>query len=84
MGTTAWVILAIANIPVYWVLGWVWFKDWDEFREAIGFWLTPDILSAFQGEYMADWWAELKLGLWFASCAGSVFAEAYLLSNFFA
>ncbi len=79
MGTMGWVVLGIVNIPVYWGLGWVLFRSLDDFLESIRFWLTPDLFSAFRGEFMDDWWAELKLGLWIAACTGCVFGEAYLI-----
>lgn len=40
------------------------FEDWDDFVEAVKFWLTPDIISIFRGEWTEDMWAELKL-TWF-------------------
>jgi hypothetical protein len=81
MDTTGWIVLGITNIPVYFLLGWVWFKDWEDFWESVRFWLTPDILSAIRGEFMDDWWAEMKLGFWMASCTGCVFAEALMLEK---
>ena len=41
------------------------FGDREEFFECIRFWLTPDIISLFRGEWGDDWWAEWKLGFWF-------------------
>lgn len=40
------------------------FKDRDDFIECVKFWLTPDIISAFRGEYFDDYWAEFKLLIW--------------------
>ena len=73
------VILGVTNIPVYFGLGWVWFRDWNEFVECIRFWLTPDIVSAFHGEWADDWWAEMKLWFWFFSCVACVTLEAFLI-----
>ncbi len=42
----------------------VFFKDKDDFIECVKFWLTPDIISAFRGEYFDDYWAECKLLIW--------------------
>jgi len=83
MSTTAWVILLIANLPVYWLLGWVVFREWEEFFECVRFWLTPDIISAFNGEYFDDIWGEMRLGLWAVLCGVSIYSEYYLLMKYF-
>ncbi len=79
--TTGWIILGIVNIPVYFGLGWVFFKGWEDFWESVRFFLTPDIFSLFNGEYWDDWWGEMKLGLWIAACVGCVLAEAHLIAK---
>ena len=56
-------ILAVVNAPVYWVLYKLLFTDFEEFVEAIRFYVTPDIISWVRGEYHEDIWAELKLGV---------------------
>lgn len=81
MSTTGWVLLAVVNVPVYYGLGRVFFRDWDEFRESVRFWMTPDLISAFRGQYVEDWWAEAKLGLWVVSCTAFVVGEAYLFGK---
>lgn len=81
MSTPGWIILAVVNLPVYFVLGRLFFSDWDEFWEALRFWITPDLISALRGEFWDDWWAETKLGLWFVCCAGCVLAEAYSIGR---
>jgi hypothetical protein len=53
--TTGWIILGIVNIPVYFGLAWLIFGGSDSFLESIRFWLTPDIFSLFNGEYLDDW-----------------------------
>ena len=78
MTTTGWVVLGVLNLPVYFGLGWVLFRTWQDFWDSIRFWITPDIFSLFRGEFLDDWFAELKLGVWIAACAGCVFGEAYL------
>ncbi len=83
MGIEGWVALGVVNVPVYWGLGWVMFNSWDEFGEAVRFWITPDLFSAFRGEFAADWWAEIKLGIWVSGCTGCVYGEAYLIDKIF-
>lgn len=83
MSTAALVILLIVNLPVFWLFGWVLFREWDEFADCVRFWLTPDILSAFRGEFINDMWAEMRLGLWVALCGGAIYGEYYLLAKYF-
>ena len=75
-----WTVLIAANMPLYIGLGWVIFRTWDKFWEAVRFWFTPDLLSALRGEYYEDWVGELKLGLWIALCVGCVWAESALIN----
>ncbi len=81
MSTVGWIILVVVNIPVCWFLGWIVFKTWEEFWDCVKFWLTPDIISLFRGEWIEDQWAEMKLFLWIALCAGAVFAESTILAR---
>ena len=67
--------LVVANTPLYWVLYRILFEDLEELWGAIRFWLTPDLISAFRGEYWDDLWAELKLGALIVVSAGAVLLE---------
>jgi len=82
MTTTGWVVLGISNIPVYIFLAYVFFKDWDDFKEAVVFWFTPDIISVFRGEFIDDMWGEMKLGFWITCCTACVYGESFLLDKF--
>ena len=82
MSLTGWIILLIANIPVYFGIGWIFFPTLDDFWEAIKFWLTPDFISMFRGEYWVDRWAELKLFFWILSCIACVFGEIQLIDKY--
>ena len=35
--------LAVLNAPLYYLAYRVIFKDWEEFTEAVWFWLKPDL-----------------------------------------
>jgi hypothetical protein len=52
------------------------FGDAGCFWECVRFWLTPDILSLFRGEWGEDWWAEMKLGVWLF-CGGAIGFAVY-------
>lgn len=63
------------------VLYWLWttlFPTWGDLWEAIGFWLTPDFWSAFNGELGEDLIAELKLGLAAAFSALLIGSQVHL------
>ena len=77
------IVLAFLNIPVYLFLGKVLFGCWDNFWEAVRFWIQPDSISLFKGEYGEDFFAELKLGFFILLCIGSVAGEFYLIHRFF-
>ncbi len=77
------IIIAIFNIPMYLYLGKIFFEDWQGFCEAIRFWLTPEIISAFRGEYWEDVFSELKLFVYLICCALIVFAEYQLIMRIF-
>ena len=51
------------------------FNNANGFWGCVRFWLTPDVFSLFHGEWTEDWWAELKLGLWFISGIFAGFAS---------
>lgn len=75
MSWIGWAITIVVNLPVYFVVGRVFFKNWEEFEESIAYLFQPDIFSAFSGEFWDDWWATLKFGLWTGSCGYLTFAE---------
>ena len=75
--------LAVLNAPLYYLAYRVIFKDWEEFTEALWFWLKPDLWSALRGELFEDWWAEIKLGFLFAACSGAVCLETLAIQTRF-
>ncbi|MEZ6319182.1 MAG: hypothetical protein R3B49_10605 [Phycisphaerales bacterium] len=79
---TLWIILAVANVPLYLLLGKAVFGDWSEFVECVKYWLTPDIISLVRGEWSEDWWAEFKLFAWALVCAGIVWGEHWVLTAY--
>lgn len=46
------------------------FDNLDEFVDCVKFWLTPDIISLFRGQFYVDMWAEMKLILWLVVTVG--------------
>jgi hypothetical protein len=83
LSTTAWIILGVANLPLYFAIAWTLFADREEFLEALRLLVTPDIISMFRGEYLEDRWATVKLVLWVGASAACVFGEACLIDKMF-
>ncbi len=77
------VVLALVNIPLYLFLGKMLFGNWDGFVEVIRYVIMPDILSLFKGEYLEDYWAELKFFCFIVLCIGCVFAEYTAIQKLF-
>ena len=74
-----WGILVACNIPVYFGWGWVLFRTWGDFWEAVVFWIKPELWSWAEGEYWDDVWAEAKLTIWFFAPIGLMRLELWLL-----
>jgi len=77
------IALVILNIPLYIGLGWVMFHDWSGFWDAVKYWLTPDIISLFKGQWGEDMWQEMKLGLFILLCILCVAGEFQLIHRLF-
>lgn len=75
--------VAVLNAPLYYLAFRLLFRDWEEFTEAVWFWLKPDLWSLFTGELAQDWWAEIKLGILFAACSGAVYLETLAIQTQF-
>ncbi len=76
-------VLGVLNIPVYILIGWVLFEDWWGFWESVKFWLTPDIISWFRGEYGEDMLSEMKLWYFVVLCVAAVGGEYLLIHKHF-
>lgn len=66
-----------------WVLFRIFFDDLTDLVECLRFWVTPDIISAFRGEWAEDQWAETKLFAYLAFSVGSGVATYFGLHKWF-
>ncbi len=69
------IVLAVVNIPLYVLVGTIFFRSLDEFRNAVRFRPTPGFAYLFRAESRKEWRAELKLALFTLACAAMVYGE---------
>jgi uncharacterized protein len=69
------VVLIVLNIPLYLLLGKIFFSTWDRFFEALKFWFKPDFVSWLDGSYWQDQWCEFVLFLFLFCCGMAVYGE---------
>ncbi len=74
-----WLVMLALHLPVYFFWGWVLFRSWEAFWEAVVFWIKPDFWSWADDEYWDDVWAEAKLTAWFLCPIGLIGLEMWLL-----
>jgi hypothetical protein len=72
-------LLALINIPVYLLIGKLFFDDWEDFGECVRFWFTPEWISWLSGELGEEWWADLRLVAFIGVCSLVVYGEYHLL-----
>jgi len=76
-----WLLMFLINSPVYFVWAWILFGGWEGFREAIVFWIKPELWSLLDREYWDDIYAESKLAIWFLLPIGLIRLELWLLGK---
>lgn len=64
----------ITGLAVLILLFKPFFGDMSGFLECLRFWLTPDFVSLFRGEWQEDWLGEMKLFFWLVCGGGAGFA----------
>ena len=72
-------VLAAIDIPVFYFYGKLLFGDLQGFIDAVWFWFKPDLWSFLDNQFFEDWWAEFKLGLFFATCGAAIAAEYFFV-----
>lgn len=80
-----WMVLLLiaANFPIYIGLGWLFFGSWEDFKEAVSFAFTPDIISMIYGEFLEDLWATVRLWIFVLLCIAIVGIEIALIMHFY-
>lgn len=80
VSTSLWVVLGLANIPIYKLIGNIFYDSSEDFWEGFKFSLQPDIFSLFTGEYFKDMWHSFKFGIFLAILGAVVTGEHTLIS----
>jgi len=65
------------------VLFRVFFDNVAEFLDCLRLYITPEIISAFRGEWQESSWAYLKVLIYFGLSIGSGFLAHHSLARFF-
>lgn len=86
ISTTLWVILGVANYPIYTWIGNYFFDTSDDFWDCVKFTFQPDLVSLFTGEFVEDFWQSMKLAIFLAIIGAVVTSEhtliTYLLNEY--
>lgn len=69
------IVLAVVNIPLYVLVGTMFFGTWDSFLQATRFRPSPGFAFLFRWESWKEWRADLKLALFAVACAAMVYGE---------
>jgi hypothetical protein len=83
-GTLAWTVSFVLTSPAYFFVGKWMFGSWEEFWDCVIYWFKPDIFSWFQGDFVEDFIAEMRLFLWSAISFSTTFGIYWLLTTFIA
>jgi hypothetical protein len=75
------ILVAMLNLPVCYLIRRLLFETWGDVWDAIVFWIQPDLLSAFTGEFWEDAVAEFKLSLWVVGTLACFYGEVRLIEK---
>lgn len=81
--TRIYIGLFLINLPIFFVIGKLFFKDLEGLITSIRFLITPRIISAFRGEFDDDWIESLRFIIFALLCALLIIAEKALLKKYF-
>ena len=81
MGFIIVIVLLVVNIPIFKVIFNSMFSSKDDFYESLRYVFTPDMFSLFRGEYMKDWFGEMKIQFFVLLCGGAIFLEYTIISS---
>ncbi len=74
-----WLIMLALHLPVYVLWGWVLFRHWADFWDAIVSWVDFENCYANDDEFWHGIYAGAKLVVWFLCPIGLIGLEMWLL-----
>ena len=74
--------LSLINLPIYFLIGKVFFKNIEGFLTSLRFLITPDLLSAIRGEFLDDWWESLRFLIFILVCVILLFSEKAFIEKY--
>jgi hypothetical protein len=77
------VVLAVLNLPVYWVLGRFFFPTGADVLDTARLLLTPRLWDLLRGEAFDDQWAHFQFGAWLVLCVVTVASEHFFIRHHF-
>lgn len=81
MDTILFLILLIANIPIYkWIYKSV-FKNSEDFKDAVNYTFTPDIFSLFKGSFWKHQVGEAKFSFFIFTCIMAIVVEFAVIKS---
>jgi len=75
------VVLAVLNVPVYWVLGRFFFPTGADLYDTVRLLFTPRIWDLLRGEAFDDQWAHFQVGAWLLLCILTVASEHFFIRH---
>ncbi len=74
-----WLVMLVLHVPVYFLWGWVLFRHWADFWDAIGCWFKLEFWYWDFEDYWDARYAAAKLSAWFLAPIGLIGLEMWLL-----
>ncbi len=77
------ITLSIVNVPLYILLGKLYFSGWEEFWGCVVFWIKYDRWHSLSDSYWNHIKAQFKLGVFFIVCGIIVYSEYIFILKIF-
>jgi len=74
--------LSLINLPIFFLIGKVFFKNLEGLLTSIHFLITPDLLSAIRGEFLDDWWESLRFIIFIFVCVLLILSEKAFIEKY--
>ena len=76
------IVIAVLNIPLYFLLGKSFFGGWQGLFESIVAIITPDVRSALSGNYQEHRVGRFTFFMFLIVCVAAVASEYHVVAKF--